>query len=93
MAGPPSSRYNRRAAIEDIEAIDRLRRRRSSSRLPGFYGADAVPWDLSKVGGQRDGLVEDNVVQEIDNGRTLAAAGPHTRGNGGGMKPRQTGVG
>ena len=36
------------------------------SRLPGFYGADAVPWDLSKVGGQRDGLVEDNVVQEID---------------------------
>jgi hypothetical protein len=26
----------------------------------------AVPWDLSKVGGRRDGLVEDNVVQEID---------------------------
>jgi hypothetical protein len=25
-----------------------------------------VPWDLSKVGGRRDGLVEDNVVQEID---------------------------
>jgi hypothetical protein len=26
----------------------------------------AVPWDLSEVGGRRDGLVEDNVVQEID---------------------------
>jgi hypothetical protein len=25
-----------------------------------------VPWDLSKLGGRRDGLVEDNVVQEID---------------------------
>jgi hypothetical protein len=25
-----------------------------------------VPWDLSKVGGRRDGLIEDNVVQEID---------------------------
>jgi hypothetical protein len=25
-----------------------------------------VPWDLSKLGGLRDGLVEDNVVQEID---------------------------
>jgi hypothetical protein len=25
-----------------------------------------VPWDLSKVGGRRDSLVEDNVVQEID---------------------------
>ena len=25
-----------------------------------------VPWDLSKVGGRRNGLVEDNVVQEID---------------------------
>jgi hypothetical protein len=26
----------------------------------------AVPWDLSEVGGRRDGLVENNVVQEID---------------------------
>jgi len=26
----------------------------------------AVPWDLSKLGGRRDGLLEDNVVQEID---------------------------
>jgi hypothetical protein len=25
-----------------------------------------VAWDLSKVGGRRDGVVEDNVVQEID---------------------------
>jgi hypothetical protein len=25
-----------------------------------------VPWDLSKLGGLRDGLLEDNVVQEID---------------------------
>ena len=25
-----------------------------------------VPWDLSKLGGRSDGLVEDNVVQEID---------------------------
>ncbi len=25
-----------------------------------------VPWDLSKVGGRSDGLLEDNVVQEID---------------------------
>ena len=25
-----------------------------------------VPWDLTKLGGRRDGLVEDNVVQEID---------------------------
>lgn len=25
-----------------------------------------VPWDLSKLGGRRDGIVEDNVVQEID---------------------------
>ena len=25
-----------------------------------------VPWDLSKLGGRRDGVVEDNVVQEID---------------------------
>jgi hypothetical protein len=25
-----------------------------------------APWDLSKLGGRRDGLVEDNVVQEID---------------------------
>jgi hypothetical protein len=25
-----------------------------------------VPWDLSNLGGRRDGLVEDNVVQEID---------------------------
>ena len=27
---------------------------------------EAVPWDLSKLGGRRDGIVEDNVVQEID---------------------------
>ena len=27
---------------------------------------NAVPWDLTKLGGRRDGLVEDNVVQEID---------------------------
>jgi hypothetical protein len=26
----------------------------------------AVPWDLSDLGGRRDGVVEDNVVQEID---------------------------
>jgi hypothetical protein len=26
----------------------------------------AVPWDLSQLGGRRDGVVEDNVVQEID---------------------------
>jgi hypothetical protein len=25
-----------------------------------------VPWDLSELGGRRDGVVEDNVVQEID---------------------------
>jgi outer membrane protein assembly factor BamB len=25
-----------------------------------------VPWDLSELGGRRDGIVEDNVVQEID---------------------------
>jgi hypothetical protein len=25
-----------------------------------------VPWDLSRFGGRRDGIVEDNVVQEID---------------------------
>lgn len=25
-----------------------------------------VPWDLSKLGGRRDAIVEDNVVQEID---------------------------
>jgi hypothetical protein len=25
-----------------------------------------VPWDLSELGGRRDGLLEDNVVQEID---------------------------
>jgi hypothetical protein len=25
-----------------------------------------VPWDLSRLGGRRDGVVEDNVIQEID---------------------------
>jgi hypothetical protein len=25
-----------------------------------------VPWDLSELGGRRDGIVEDNVVQEVD---------------------------
>jgi hypothetical protein len=25
-----------------------------------------VPWDLSRLGGRRDGIVEDNVIQEID---------------------------
>ena len=36
-----------------------------------------VPWDLSKLGGRRDGLVEDNVVQEIDveTGRACCSSG------------------
>jgi hypothetical protein len=25
-----------------------------------------VPWDLSELGGRRDGIVEDNVIQEVD---------------------------
>src|SRR5215218_2082766 len=31
-----------------------------------IIGYVTVPWDLSKLGGRRRGLVEDNVVQEVD---------------------------
>jgi hypothetical protein len=47
----------------DLDAHELLLTRDGTALVMSYV---VVPWDLSKLGGSRRGLVEDNVVQEID---------------------------
>jgi Arylsulfotransferase (ASST) len=47
----------------DMDAHELKLTPRGTALLMSYH---VVPWDLTKLGGRRDGLVEDNVVQEID---------------------------